>query len=161
MTKLLQILFLSFLVISCSEESNTQQETTTSPQEETQIDSLGWINRQILENPNNPELYLAKARYFNSKGAVDKAVEEVDRALVIDSTNLNYLTFKGDVYYDSRQMIPAKETYLKILTFDEKNIHANIRLAWIGLIAGLHESCFIYANNALKEDPFLAEPYYL
>jgi tetratricopeptide (TPR) repeat protein len=149
------------MLASCSTPAETSPDSASAPQKEIKEDSLAWINKQILENPKNPELYMAKARYFKSKGDVGKAVEEIDRALTLDSVNVSFLVFKADAYYDSKQMILAKETYLKVLDLDEKNIHSNVKLAWISLIAGLHEACFVYANNALKEDPFLPEPYYL
>lgn len=157
-------LFLVLIIvgaISCTEETAKTKHPTPTIVEEKLDDSLAWINSQIIENPNIPEMYMAKARYFLRKDNLRSSMEEVDRAISLDSTNINYHIFKGDAYYDAKAMVDAKNVFIKASGMDETNIHVNIKLAWISLIAGQHESCFVYANKALKNDQFLAEPYYL
>ncbi len=149
-------------MISCT-ENNTSAENQDNLQTITvkEPDSLAWINQQIIDNPNNPDLYMAKARYFLKENQLDQSMDEADRAILLDSQNLYFYNFKGDALYAAKKMVLAKDEFLKATAIDKTNIHANIKLAWISLIAGQHGSCFIYANEALKVNPYLAEPYYL
>tara|TARA_R110002050_G_scaffold195593_2_gene330473 strand:+ start:13879 stop:14892 length:1014 start_codon:yes stop_codon:yes gene_type:complete len=161
MRNFLFLVLISMGAFACTEEHTDTQTTAPTEVKEKLDDSLAWINSQIIETPNDPELYMAKARYFLSKDNLRSSMEQVDRAISLDSTNLNYYIFKGDAYYNTKAMVEAKNVFLKAEEMDETNIHVNIKLAWISLIAGQHESCFVYANKALKQDQFLAEPYYL
>ncbi|UTW67808.1 tetratricopeptide repeat protein [bacterium SCSIO 12643] len=161
MKNLFLVLFLSVLVWSCDTEPKKTVDQQDQPKENVKEDSLGWINTQILENPNDPGLYIAKARYMLEKGSVENAVIEADKAIGLDSNNIAYYNFKADAYYDAQDMLNAKEVYLKVLEKDEENEHANQKMAWISLIAGQHESCFTYANNVLKQNQYIPEPYYL
>jgi tetratricopeptide (TPR) repeat protein len=153
---------LSLLLMSCADTEN-KAETAEVTEEKTSVlqDSLGWINSQIIKSPNNPNLYLTKAKYFLDHDDLQHSMLEVDRAIGIDSTNVNYYLFKADALYDANDLLNAKNLYLKVLDMNEKNIHANMKMAWISLIAGQHEQCFVYSNNVLKENQYLPEPYYL
>lgn len=161
MKNLFLVLFLSILVWACDTEPKKTVEQGEHPKEKVKEDSLGWINAQILEHPNDPELYMAKARYMLKTGSVENAVIEADKAIGLDSNNIAYYNFKADAYYDAQDMLNAKNVYLKVLEKDEENEHANQKMAWISLIAGQHESCFTYANNVLKQNQYIPEPYYL
>jgi tetratricopeptide (TPR) repeat protein len=161
MKKFLFFLFMAFAVVSCTESAEKEAKSALEEPAAKLDDSLGWINTQIIAAPNNPELYIAKARYFLDKGNLQSAMEEADRAIGLDTSNVNYRIFKADAYYDASDLLAAKSTYLKVLELDETNIHGNIKMSWISLISGLHDDCFVYANNALKQNQYLPEPYYL
>ena len=149
------------VAVSCTETGNKDAETMLEQPTAKLDDSLGWINTQIIAAPNNPELYMAKARYFLDKGNLQSAMEEADRAIGLDTLNFNYRIFKADAFYEAKDLLAAKSTYLKVLEIDENNIHTSIKMSWISLISGLHDDCFVYANNALKQNQYLPEPYYL
>jgi tetratricopeptide (TPR) repeat protein len=161
MNKIILFVFIGLLTFSCSDEPKNKDEKPTSTEQKSDSDSLAWINSEIIKNPNLPELYLAKARYFLRQHQLSNSMDEADRAIGLDSTNIQYHNFKGDAYYNAEEMVKAKDEFLIAFKLDETNIHANIKLAWISLIAGQHESCFVYANNALKQNQYLPEPYYL
>jgi tetratricopeptide (TPR) repeat protein len=163
MKNFLLVVLLSAGVIACNETAEKTIDTTeeSSTQKEVKEDSLGWVNTQILENPNRPDLYMAKARYMLRKGNVEKAVEEANKAIGLDSSNVAYRNFKADAYYDAQDLLNAKNVYMEVLEKDETNMNANKKMAWISLIAGQHESCFSYANDVLKQNQYLPEPYYL
>lgn len=161
MKNFIGVLLVSIFVISCSDLDSQKKVQKVEVAKTEFQDSLGWINSQILEMPNNPSLYILKAKYFLAKGDIKHSMLEVDRAIGIDSTQVEYYLFKADALYATSDLLISKELYVKVLEINEKNIRANIKLAWISLIAGQHEQCFIYSNNVLKENQFLPEPYYL
>ena len=91
MKKFLWAVLLFVGVVACNEVAEKKENTEeSSSQEVVKEDSLGWINTQILENPNNPELYMAKARYMLRKGNVENAVQEANKAINLDTTNVRY-----------------------------------------------------------------------
>jgi len=161
MNKIIVLVFIGILTFSCTENSSKEPKKDDVTIEKSDSDSLAWINTEIIKNANNPDLYMAKARYFLRNQELDNAMAEADRAIGLDSTNIQYLNFKGDAFYNAKEMVKAKDEFMKTLKIDETNIHANVKMAWISLIAGQHESCFVYANNALKQNQYLPEPYYL
>lgn len=150
-------------VVSCSETSEPKNSIAKSETQEVEQlqDSLGWINTQILDNPDDPALYMLKAKYFLNQEDLPSAIQEADRAIGIDSTNVDYYLFKADAFYDINDLVRAKDLYLKVLEMDSKQVHANMQMGWTSLIAGQHEACFVYCNNVLKVNQYLAEPYYL
>lgn len=150
--------------MACTDEStseNGNEPTLTEAIQQLDADSLQWINEQIIANPNDLDLYLAKARYFIRKDQPKEALKEVQRCIDADTSQVNFRLVKADILFDNNRLIEAQDVYLRALELDEKNIHANTKLARIKLIAGNHEECFVYANNALKENPYIPEPYYL
>ena len=159
MNRIILLFFIGLLTFSCTDAPKEKEDTQTV--EESTTDSLAWINSEIIKNPNLPDLYMAKARYFLREHQLDNSMAEVDRAIALDSTNIQYYNFKGDALYNAKEMVQAKDAFITALKIDETNIHSNLKMAWISLIAGHHESCFVYANNALKQDQYLPEPYYL
>jgi len=161
MKKLLGILFLGLIIGSCSESTTKEESSLTENTAVQHTDSLGWINEQIIKTPNKSELYLLKAQYLLKNRDLKSSIAEIDRAISIDSTNLKFILFKADALYEAKDLLDAKTTYLQSLKIDQANIHANIQMAWISLISGLHEECFQYANAALKVNQYIPEPYYL
>lgn len=160
MKKLLWIAVTMFVVVACSETQ--EKETVEVVAESTGLnDSLGWINKQIIANPTDPVLYMNKAAFLLKQGALAKSIQEVDKAIGLDSTEITFYRFKADAQYDGKDLINAKKNYLKILELEEQNIHANMQMGWINLVAGLHDESFKYCNNVLKENQYMPEPYYL
>mgnify|MGYP001942987206 CR=1 FL=1 len=160
MKKLLFIAVVFLVTVACEEtQKKDVVEVAETPTEFS--DSLGWINTQIIGNPSDPDLYMLKAAFLLRQGDLTQALEQADKAISLDSTQISFLVFKGDAQYDGKDIIGAKESYLKVLELDEKNIHANMKMGWVSLIAGLHEESFVYCNTVLRENQYLPEPYYL
>ena len=160
MKKFLWIAVVFVAAVACEETPKPETVEVKETNSEL-IDSLGWINQQIIDSPNNPELYMNKAQFFLNKGELQQAMDEADRAISIDSNQSAYYTFKADALYDANELLDAKEMYLKVISIDEKNINANMKMAWVSLIAGLHEESFVYCNEVLKVNQYLPEPYYV
>ncbi len=152
---------MALVVVSCTETADKDAESVVEDPTAKLMDSLGWINTQIIASPNDPELYIAKARYFLDNNNLQSAMQEADRAIGIDSSNVNYFLFKADAYYEASDLLAAKSTYLTVLKIEENNIHANMKMGWISLISGLHDDVFVYTNTVLKQNQYLSEPYYL
>ena len=161
MKKIIGIVIVAVLMVACGENQPKPSEKVVVEQTSELADSLGWINSQIMESPNEPSLYMTKAEYFLNHDDLKSALLEADRAIGIDSMQVDYYLFKANALYDAKDLLSAKELYLKVLELDEVNISANLQMGWISLIAGLHDECFVYCNNVLKQDQYLAEPYYL
>lgn len=155
------IILLAFVACEPKDSSDSTNEHIEKIVQQDEFDSLTWVNEQILNTPKNPQLYITKAKLFIKENQVEAGIAEIDRAILLDSTNIEYQLLKANSYYDANEMVLAKETYLAILAVDEQNQTANLKLAWISLIAGKHEECFVYSNAVLKVNQYLPEPYYI
>ena len=160
--KNISALLILLIVYSCnySNGENTRH-ISNADASETSVDTLALINQQIMNNPGDKELYLTKADYFLRHGQLKNAMNEVDRAIVLDSNNASYYVKKAKAYFDFKQVIDARIWAEKALEKDPENVDANTLLGWVFLIGKNYDACFKHLNDALKTDPFHAEAYFV
>lgn len=160
------ILFLLsiFLLIGC----NTNEKPITEEPEQTidstsseQVKVFKEINEQIKNDINNTGLYLRRARLFQQYGAIPKAIEDVDRAISIDSLVPEFYLLKAQLLKSQYKLKEVKEVLDKCMFIDNKNVQARIELGWLALIAKDYKQALDYADAALKRDMYAAEAYFL
>lgn len=61
------------------------------------------------------EDYYKKAEEFKEKKDLANAIKQIDQAILLDPGNTEYLLFKGNALYESKQFQPAFDTYTKII----------------------------------------------
>ncbi len=146
--------------VSCTTENpdRIDDKTRDGIQQE---DTLAMLNKKIMATPGDKQLYLQKADYLLHHGELDKAMSEVDRAIVLDSNNANLYYKKAKAYYDFKKVIDARTWAEKALDKNPDHVEANTLMAWIFLIATNYDECFKFANKALKADPYHAEAYFI
>ena len=159
------LLGIVFLIGACnSEPKNTDVEVTEvgdGVQIEKTVDSLDILNKMIVKDPSNPDLYGQKARIYLTQLESDKAVEEYERAINADTTNPKYYLKKAELYYKRAQFDKSRLEAERVLAFDPDNAKANLRMGWIAFVVKGYEKSIEYINKALQSDVHLAEAYYL
>lgn len=155
MKGILYIPLIIIYLISCTDEQskkNKQKEvsnkTISTP---ATLDSIQWINNQIIESPNTHSLYIQKAYILWRQEKIEEALYVINKVIKMRDDNIPYYILKANILYVHNRLIEAKACYTEILEKDPTHIEANTQMGWIHLIAGMHGKCFTYCNEALKQ----------
>ena len=85
----------------------------------------------------------------------DLALEETEKAFLLDPSYRRYYYLKGDIYHMMGDLPKAEEEYLKSLVAREKNLDTIRRLAALYLTQGKFEKSREQAESAIKLAPEL------
>ena len=119
------------------------------------------INDLLKQDINNTGLYLKRAKLYSKYNDLSSAVNDVDRAIKIDSTQPEYFLLKAELLKKQDKLIESKQALDACMLLDNDNVPARIELGWLALIARDYKQAIKYADAALKIDIYNAEAYYL
>lgn len=135
-----------------------------------QISGIQAINEKIKNDPNNPNFYFERATFvMNSVQAgevvstnhINLAINDLKRALTIDSTVATYHYELGNIYYQLTRSIDAMDEYMATIEYDPEHTDAMIKIAQIYLVFENYDQAMKYVNMALKVDEYIAEAYFV
>ena len=166
-----KLLFISFFVIGCN--SNNNQNTLVVEKESAIVNSnlnneLYEIDKEIINNPKSPNVYLKRALYHQNKRNFNSALEDINRALSI-TPDLSFLKYhKASILYELAvfnqdiSLIDESKIYLdNCIKEDPDIISARILRAKIFLLEKKTEEAMKLANQVLKIDKRIAEAYFI
>lgn len=136
------------------EQASTKQRPSDTLQ--ARLDSL---NERIKKEPDNADLYAERAQVKQKQGRLDVAIDDIERALRIDSTRSELHRIKGELHFQKQEVKPSLEHYRKAVALNGENTDALIGLGDLFLATRDHQSAIDYANEALKVDEHLTRPY--
>src|SRR5690554_6502293 len=90
------------LCFSCIEEKNETAEKETSPQQNSELEShpsILEISTHIKKNPNDAKLYYIRSNMRFQLGNNAGAKEDIEKALSIDSTQMEFYIGLADIYF--------------------------------------------------------------
>lgn len=157
----------AFAIAVCSCGNKTNEESTTIPKDttatvDTTAAGLEALNKKILADPNNSDLYHQRAKYqFEKRKDVQAALGDMARALSIDSTKAPYFLTLSDLYFTVNKTGNAKAALEKALQIDPKNTEAMLKLAELYLYVKKYQESLNYINMALKADQYNAKGYFM
>ncbi len=154
------ILLAALLGYSC-EESASNNEDRSKPSTSTTISPYDSISTMIAEKPNSPGLYYQRAQSSLDTKDWQAAMNDIDRAIKLDSTNGKWHIFKARLYRLANRMGPYRKALEKGLELDPSNTDLNYALGYLFLAAKNYEEAIDYANASLKEDVHYAPGYFL
>ncbi len=151
-----------FLFISCQDNTTTNQVTTaTINLPTTGNPAIDGLSIAIADNPNDPSLYAKRADMFYQNEGYDEAINDLQKALSFDSTNVDYLHLLADVYLDYYQSYPAINTMLKAATLYPTRIPTLLKLSEFQLILKQYDKSINTINEVLKLERLNAEAYFM
>lgn len=160
--------FISITIVvalfSCKGEVDQSSTEANNPKDSVELAKtidFESINTELKSDPNNPALYLKRARIYQKYNEIGFAIEDIDRAIKIDSLLPEYYLLKAELQKKEGWYADAKRTLDKCLLIDNGNVQARIELGWIAFIIQNHSQAIEYADAALKIDVYNAEAYYL
>ena len=123
--------------------------------------ALDSINAMIVKNPNKASLYDGRALVFLSVDSLTEGQRDLERAVQLDSTNINYHLRLGDLYYRTTQVAKAKDQFERAAKVDPSNTSAMLKQAEIQLVLRNYEKSMVLVNDALRKDQHAAHGYFL
>jgi len=166
MVRVLIIISAVFLLSSCGGDANKTEKVAegtelTKSLESEQTLAFKEVNALLKGEINNPALYLKRSKLYLKYGDLLSAVNDLDQAIVIDSTAPEYYLLKAELLKKQDKLKEAKEVLDKCLNLDNENISARIELGWLALVSRNYKQAFDYADAVLKRDVYNAEAYFL
>lgn len=152
MKKLIFITAIIIVALACNDSSNKQPEKKTA---ESQSKSAQAISAEIEKSPTNPELYYRRANVYFDEQYLDRALADIDEALVLAENNPLYLFLKGRILYAMNRTVDASKIYEQTIAIKPDFEDAQFKLAELYLVVKEHKKSVdllnvILANNKLS-----------
>lgn len=167
MTKFI-LVFVSLLVfqffISCKDGSsadNQQKDTIQVAEIDSNSMQLEELNKMILEDPSNKELYLKRANIFLKSSDLVSAENDLNRILKIDSGYPDAYSNLADIYLMQGMATKVKSTLENGLSKVPNNNELKLKLAELQLYLKNYKECIKALDEVLKSDKYIAKAYYI
>jgi tetratricopeptide (TPR) repeat protein len=154
----LSLLFLN----SCDDSaSEIAPEPESKKEAEAPQDYIEQLSDQIIESPNDGNLYVKRALAYTERNLMELAIKDARRALSIDSTVSYYHQVLGEVSFLKGELGPARRQLQRAAELDPSNTDALLKLAEVRFLLRRYEEALIAVNDALREDEQLAQGYFI
>lgn len=151
---------------SCGGGEN--QETTSKKDTTTQIDTVGEtesiiaeLNDKIANDPNNANLYHERAYVYYRMADFEKALNDVNRCISIDSSVAMYYFTKGEIFMVQYKIESAQSFYEIALKKKPDYWEAELKLARIDMYLKDFNKAMEHINKSLKINAGIAEAYFM
>ncbi len=143
------VLLFLFLV-ACK---NTPAESETSAPVISGDPAIDELNALIAQRTDDPTLYAQRAELYYEKDGYDEAIQDLQRALSIDSTNVDYHHFLADVYMDYFRSRLALRTMERAAALYPERIATLLKLSEFQYILKQYEPSFATLDKILTLEP--------
>ena len=123
--------------------------------------SMDSINARIVQDPDRASLYDNRAEIFLSVDSLAAAQRDMERAIRLDSNDVNRRLRLGDLYYRTTQVSKAQAQFEKAAQMDPSNTSAMLKQAEIQLVLRNYAKSMTLVNDALRKDEHAAHGYFL
>lgn len=154
----ISFIVLVFCMFSCDFNSDN---TNTNQDKEDQKDPIEQLSAEIIEDPNDPNLYVKRAMAYRNNQMMQLAIRDAERAIVIDSTVSYFHTVHGELQFQSGQLRDARLSLEKAVKIDESNTDALLKLAETDFLLRRYEEALEYTNDALRVNDNLGQGYFI
>ena len=164
MKRLLIVVSAVFFLVACGNDSVNTNENEVLVQDTTESEQTAEfraINNLLKDNINDPVLYLKRARLYMKYNDLSSAVNDLDRAIKVDSASPAYYLLKAELLKKQDKLNESKTVLDQVMAIDNENISARIELGWLALIAQEYKQAMDYADAVLKRDVHNAKAYHL
>lgn len=156
--KKLNFLFLLILplLFSCGETTDTV--TTDSVPVK---DSLALLNDSIRKEPNNLDLYYARALYYLNRKDLASAQMDINRVLAVDSSNTKYLMTGADIHFFMNKIQRADQLLKRAVEVEPENPECLLKLAQLHFYLKRYDEELVLLNKVLEKDKRNAQAYFM
>lgn len=164
MKNLLALFIFSLFIFSCNPQDGELVEDTHRSDSLLKIinsPDLAALNKKILDDPNNANLYNDRAKIYLQYKQFDDAISDSKRSIRMDSTNANYYLTEADIFFAANETRNAKDVLEKIVKRFPENTDGLLKLGELYYFVKQYENAFAQINQALKVNENIAKAYYL
>lgn len=159
--------FLYFVIVStcwlCFSCGNQEGGTNVTATDITTTGNpaIDGLTQKIASAPNDATLYAARAQMFYDNEGYDEAIQDLTKAIRLDSTNADYYHVLADAYLDySRSRLALKTMEAAAKEFPTR-IPTLLKLAEFQFILQKYNESLKTADRILKIDPQSADAYFM
>jgi len=121
---------------------------------------LADINKKLEAEPNNPELYDSRARYYMLENEFPLALTDISKAVKLSPNNPAFYLTLSDVYLLMGKPTNCNDALKQALSLDPRNNPALLRMAKLNLIIKEYKTSMEYIHKALDVDPVNPQAYF-
>jgi tetratricopeptide (TPR) repeat protein len=153
---LIVITVLFFASCTGNDKSSAKQSDSSAV-----IKTVADLDRLIQQNPKESSLWHKRAQFYFNNRQYDKAIDDVKKAISIDTTKVGYYLTLSDCYLVKNQSNLTRQMLLKAIQVDSSNTDALLKLAELHLYVRLYQDALNYVNKALRINENLAKAYFI
>lgn len=164
MKKIVALIIISISFFSCKEGDETIIENSKHADSLLKIinsPELAALNKKILDNPDDANLYNERARIYMQFKQFDDAINDSKRSLRMDTTNAAFYLTEADIFFASNETRNAKDVLESVVKKFPENTDGLLKLGELYYLVKQYENAFAKINQALKINENLAKAYYL
>jgi tetratricopeptide (TPR) repeat protein len=124
-------------------------------------DSLALLNDSIRKEPNNLDLYHARALYYLNRKDMTAAQLDINRVLAIDSSNVKYLLTGADIHFFMNKIQRADQLLKRAVEVEPQNIECLLKLAQLHFYLKRYDEEVAVLNQVLALDRRNAQAYFM
>ncbi len=159
-TSLIATLFL-ICCFACGPSENSTGETIGGAMPATGNPAIDGLSSDIAVSPDDADLYARRGALLYENGAFDPAIEDLRRAIQLDSTQVSYRHLLADIYLDYYRSREALETLESAARDFPERIPTLLKLSEFQLILKQHEASMRTLDRILQIDPQEPEAFFM
>lgn len=134
-----------------SENGNLESDTS---------EELNRLSAQIERQPQNPDAWFARSRYFSRNQLFDKASQDAQKALSIDSGRADIWLHLADLSFTTKKVEEASMQIERALKIDPEGEAANLRMGELQYYLGKYPETFSYLDVVIRKNPYQPRAYF-
>lgn len=158
------VLFFTAVVVfnACKNSKKEENHTTTIPSDTSAIAiAIAEVSDKILAKPGDDNLYHERALLYIKSQNFQYAMDDMSKALSIDSTKAPYFLTLSDLYFIANKTFNAKSALEKCLSIEPDNVKAHLKLAEIYFIVKKYDEANNNLEAVFKIEPFNTKAYFM
>lgn len=124
-------------------------------------DSLALLNDSIRQDPNNLDLYHARALYYLGRNDLAAAQMDINRVLAIDSSTTKYLLTGADIHFFMNKIQRADQLLKRAVEVEPDNIDCLLKLAQLHFYLKRYDEEVAVLGKVLELDKRNAQAYFM
>lgn len=119
------------------------------------------LNKKILDNPDDANLYNERAKLYLKFKQLEDAINDAKRSIRMDTMNAAFYLTEADIFFAANETRNAKDVLELVVKKFPENTDGLLKLGELYYFVKQYENAFAKINQALKVDENLAKAYYL
>ncbi len=164
MKNLLLFLFVSVVLFSCGPKEEVTTENAHRADSLLKVinsPELAALNKKILDNPDDANLYNERAKIYLQHRQFEDAISDSKRSIRMDTSNADFYITEADIFFAANETRNAKDVLENVVKRFPENTDGLLKLGELYYFVKQYENAFAKINQALKVNENLAKGYYL